>query len=83
MEFDDIEAVFYNPAGLALNPRYTLNLVNPKFDVSADDITGATELRDAFSGLDAASLSKFFQPSAHLLPCGGHAHALVGLGHQG
>lgn len=33
---DDADSIFYNPAGLALIPRYEFHLLNPKIDVSSD-----------------------------------------------
>lgn len=57
---DDYDAIFYNPAGLALNRQISFHLLNPKFDASKDDIKSVATIREAAQGLDSSTLSKMF-----------------------
>ncbi|MBI3557145.1 MAG: hypothetical protein HY074_12850 [Deltaproteobacteria bacterium] len=57
---DDADSVFYNPAGLALNPAYEFRLFNPKIDISTDDIAILSDIRAAASKIDGPTLSKLF-----------------------
>lgn len=57
---DDADAVFYNPAGLALQDRFEVRLVNPKLDITTDDLTIVGNMRSASKKLDSQSVSEFF-----------------------
>lgn len=57
---DDADALFYNPAGLALNSSYEFRLMNPKIDISTDDILLVGNIRSAVNKLDATAISAFF-----------------------
>ncbi|MBI3543022.1 MAG: hypothetical protein HY075_07095 [Deltaproteobacteria bacterium] len=57
---DDADSVFYNPAGLALNSNYEFRLINPKIDLSTDDIGVVSDLRAAATKLDGPTLTKLF-----------------------
>ncbi|MEW6056231.1 MAG: hypothetical protein AB1540_06425 [Bdellovibrionota bacterium] len=57
---DDHDAVFYNPAGLVYTKNVEIDVLNPKFDVSADDIESIGLIRQASSSLDAPTASAMF-----------------------
>ncbi len=57
---DDADSLFYNPAGLSLNPAYEFRLLNPKIDISTDDIAVLSDIRAAASKIDGPTLSKLF-----------------------
>src|SRR4051812_9385992 len=57
---DDADAAFYNPAGLALNRNYEFRLLNPKISVSSDDITTASEIKNATANLNGGAIAKLF-----------------------
>ena len=57
---DDADSVFYNPAGLSLNPAYEFRLLNPKIDISTDDLSVLSDIKAASSKIDGPTLSKLF-----------------------
>lgn len=58
---DDADAVFYNPAGITFNSGVQVRILNPKIDVSADDITAVSDLRRVTSGgFNGSAISSMF-----------------------
>jgi hypothetical protein len=58
---DDADAVFYNPAGIAMNTGFQLRLLNPKLEVSSDVRTLANEIRTlGGSGFNADAMNALF-----------------------
>lgn len=57
---DDADAVFYNPAGLALNQHFQFRVFNPKIDISADDINLYPTLQKLASKIDSATVGGVF-----------------------
>lgn len=57
---DDADAIFYNPAGLALNNRMKLVLFNPKLEISTDDLKAVAAIKQIAKSFDADSVAKIF-----------------------
>jgi hypothetical protein len=69
---DDPDALFYNPAGLALLDRFQFHMVNPKLEASQDAIRSVGTVRDVLNKLDVSTVEKmfgqYFEGSATIFP---------------
>lgn len=90
---DDLDSVFYNPAGLALLQGTSFVLLNPKIDVSGDVVTPNVDLMantcditldpgNIFQDLNASNISKLFGKNlygnATVFPAAQYKNLVVG-----